>query len=349
MAPLTSRPIYFSLFMFTADMRPDDAAYSRVLIEHIRALTEMGYAGFDVPIAPRPTADHLAEVESYVRLKRRFNDAGLEKVRFTTNVGATRDFDPTSPVAGTRKAALAYLKSRVDITSVLGGESVMAGPIIFPYGVFPSNDDGIPLWSDLLQDWLRPRYELATSVIAELADYATEKGVKLAIEPVDHWETPAPNMISDVLDFLQGIESATAGLTVDCAHVMLGSDGPVAYEKDIQTTIAQRRLHYVHISSLDRGSFNDTWIPWDTFLGPILPDYDGPFLVEVFNAIPAFQNSLRQTRRKFWIPGEDDPEPGWPSAYDVARDALSVLQDQMQRLSAQQHQSPIEDTGSLLP
>jgi len=90
----------------------------------------------------------------------------------------------------------------------------------------------------------------------------------------------------------------------------------------------------VHISSLDRGSFSDTWIPWETFLAPILPAYQGPYLLEVFNAIPAFQNSLRQTRRKFWIPGEDALEPGRPSAYDVARDGLAVLQEQFQRLSA---------------
>ena len=337
MAQPADKLIYFSFFMFTVDMRPDDEAYSRLLIQHIRALTEIGYVGFDLPIPPKATADHAAEVESYVRLKRRFDDAGLQNVRFTTNVGTTRDFDPTSPDAATRQAALAYLKSRVDITAVLGGETVMAGPIIFPYGLFPTNDAGIPLWSDLLQDWLRPRYAQALPVIAELADYATAKGVKLAIEPVDHWETPAPNMVSDVLAFLEGIESPTAGLTVDCAHVMLGSDGPVAYEQDIRRTIAQKRLHYVHISSLDRGSFNDTWIPWHTFLAPIVQAFDGPFLVEVFNAIPAFQTSLRQTRRKFWIPGEDDPEPGLPSAYDVARDGLSVLQHHIQQASAKQH------------
>jgi sugar phosphate isomerase/epimerase len=327
--------VYFSFFMFTVDMRPDDVAYGQQLIDHVKALTEIGYAGFDLPIPPKPTTDHQAEVDSYARLKDRFDQAGLSEVGFTTNVGATRDFDPTSPDPAIRKAALAYLKSRVDITAVLGGETVLAGPIIFPYGVFPTNEAGIPLWSDLLQDWLAPRYANATAVIAELADYASGKGVKLAIEPVDHWETPAPNMVSDVLEFLEGVDSATAGLTVDCAHVMLGSDGPFAYERDIRTTIAQQRLHYVHISSLDRGAFADTWIPWETFLAPILPAYQGPYLLEVFNAIPAFQNSLRQTRRKFWIPGEDAPEPGRPSAYDVAREGLAVLKGQFQRLGAQ--------------
>jgi hypothetical protein len=46
------REIYFSFFMFTADLRPDDTRYTRTLIEHLRALTDMGYDGFDVHIAP---------------------------------------------------------------------------------------------------------------------------------------------------------------------------------------------------------------------------------------------------------------------------------------------------------
>jgi sugar phosphate isomerase/epimerase len=334
MAAGSDRPICFSLFMFTVDMRPDDADYAKVLAGHMRALVEIGYDGFDLPIPARAGVDQRSEIESYARLKQAFDAEGLQGVRFTTNVGATTDFDPTSNDEGERRKALAYLKSRVDITSILGGETVMAGPIVFPYGHYPLLDPETPLWSDALQDWLAPGYERARPVIRELADYAGKKGVKLAIEPVDHWETAAPNMVSDVLDFLKGIDSSEIGLAIDCAHVMLGSSGPAAYARDIEETLAQNRLHYVHISSLDRGSLNDTWIPWRKFLGPILPAYHGPFLVEVFNAIPPFLNALRQTRRKFWIPGEDEPRPGQPSAYDVARDGLAKLQHQIKKLNA---------------
>jgi sugar phosphate isomerase/epimerase len=332
MAAGSDRTILFSLFMFTVDMRPDDPAYTPVLIGHLKALREMGYDGFDLPIPPRDTTDHAPEIESYRRLKQSFDAAGLADAVFTTNVGATQRFDPTSPNAGKRQEALDYLKSRVDITAILGGNTVMAGPIVLPYGGYPSLDDATPLWSDALQDWLVDRYETARPVIAELADYAGSRGVKLAIEPVDHWETAAPNMVSEVLDFLKGIDSSNVGLAVDCAHVMLGSSGPKAYAEDIAETIRQKRLHYVHISSLDRGSMNDTWIPWRKFLGPILPAFDGPYLVEVFNAIPAFQGSLRLTRRKFWIPGEDEAVAGRPSAYDIARDGLAEVRRQFEKL-----------------
>ncbi|WP_341486575.1 sugar phosphate isomerase/epimerase family protein [Pararhizobium sp. A13] len=332
MDPRAKRDIYLSLFMFTADLRPKDEAYTRVLVDHIRALSEMGYDGFDLPIAAQQTADHKAEIDSYVRFKRALDAAGFEALGFTTNVGTTRTFDPTSLYREQREGALAYLKSRVDITSILGGKTIMAGPILFPYGVFPSLDSGTPLWSDALQDWLRPRYELARPIIEELADYAEKKAVKLAIEPVDHWETPAPNMVSDVLGFLQGIRSPQAGLTIDSAHVVLGSNGPEIFADSLRATVGQDRLHYIHISAPDRGAVKGSWIPWKTFLGPILPVYDGPFLIEVFNAVPPFLNGLRLTRSKFWIPGEDRPVPDQRSAYDVARDGLETLRQEFAQL-----------------
>ena len=42
---------------------------------------------------------------------------------------------------------------------------------------------------DALQDWVKPGYERAPAIIAELGEYAGERGVVVGIEPVDHWET----------------------------------------------------------------------------------------------------------------------------------------------------------------
>jgi len=327
--------IYLSFFMFTADLRPSDEAYSAQLIGHIRAMLELGYTGFDLPIAPVQTFDHATEIDHYRRLKARFDEAGLDGVRFTTNVGTTRTFDPTSPYHEQREHALAYLKSRVEITSILGdGDSIMAGPFLFPYGVFPTTDGGDPLWSDALQDWLAQRYPNAHPVFDALSGFAEERGVKLAIEPVDHWETPAPNMVGDVLAFCHGVVSSQTGATFDTAHIVLGSSGPEQFRADVATAHGQRRLHYVHISPPDRGALKDSWIPWDTIMPALLPAYPGPYLIEVFNAVPPFANLMRLSRRRFWIPGEDAPVAGVPSAYDVARDGIAMLRHQIARFDS---------------
>jgi len=329
------REIYFSFFMFTADLRPDDPAYTRILVDHLQALTAMGYDGFDVHIAPPSgPVDHRREVDAYAALKQTFADAGLRDLRFTTNVGTTQTFDITSPDAEQRRQALAYLESRVDITRVLGGASIMSGPFLYPYGAFPVTDAGEPIWSDALQDWIQPRFEAARPVYRELAAYAEQQGVQLAIEPVKSWETPPPNMVSEVLDFLDGADGADSlpgGVTVDTAQVVLESQGPSVFRENVARAAARGRLLYVHVSAPDRGAVHDSWIPWDTMLSEIAPVYDGPYLVEVFNAIPPFDSSMRMARRRFWRPGEDDPQPDRPSAYDVARAGLEAMQSALAR------------------
>jgi len=326
--------IYFSFFMFTADLKPDDERYTQVLVNHCKALLEMGYVGFDVHIAPGPaTVDHDLEVASYVRLKKAFDAAGVGDVPFTTNVGTTRTFDITSPYGQQRTQALAYLKSRVDITSVLGeSAALMSGPFLYPYGAFPLTDDGEEIWSDALQDWLAHRYVLAQGSFAELVDYAAEKNVTLAIEPVKSWETPGPNMVSDVLDFLESFESQPAGVAIDTAQVVMESQGPEVFKQNIVRATRQDRLHYVHVSAPDRGAIADSWIPWEVMFDQFAQVYGGPYLVEVFNAVPPFVNSMRMTRRRFWRPGEDDPTSA-DSAYKVAAAAIDTVRAQLARVA----------------
>ena len=324
------RDIFFSFFMFTADLKPEDSRYTRVLVDHLKALTDMGYDGFDVHIASQPaTVDHHLEVESYAGLRKAFDSAGLEDAKFTTNVGTTRTFDPTSPYEEQRRQALSYLKSRVDITRILGGDSIMSGPFLYPYGVFPVTDAGEQIWSDALQDWMKPRFYAARSAYEELADYAATQEVKLAIEPVKSWETPPPNMVSEVLDFLDGLEHPQGGVTIDTAQVVMESQGPSVFKDNVARAARQGQLYYVHISAPDRGAVRDSWIPWDLILNEIEPVYRGPYLVEVFNAIPPFDSSMRMARRRFWRPGEDDPVPDVDSAYDVALAALEELREHL--------------------
>lgn len=324
------RDVFFSFFMFTADLRPEDPRCTQILINHLKALTDMGYDGFDLHIASRPAAvDHRLEVESYVGLKKAFDKAGLKDVKFTTNVGTTRTFDPTSPYEEQRSQALSYLKSRVDITRVLGGDSIMSGPFLYPYGVFPVTDTDEPIWSDALLDWMKSRYHAARSVFEDLAAYAETQKVKLAIEPVKSWETPPPNMVSEVLDFLDGLEHRHCGVTIDTAQVVMESQGPSVFRDNVARAARQDRLYYVHLSAPDRGAVRDSWIPWDIVLNELEPVYRGPYLIEVFNAIPPFDSSMRMARRRFWRPGEDEPTPNADSAYDVAMAALDELREQV--------------------
>lgn len=332
MSTASKSEIYFSFFMFTVDLMPEDTEYSKILVKHLQTIAEMGYDGFDLHIAPRSAkVPHKDEVASYNRLKQAFDDAGLKNAKFATNVGTTSFFDPTSPYKEQREGALAYLKSRVEITSVLGGEgAIMSGPFIYPYGAFPLTDLGEPMWSDALQDWMPQRYRAALPILEEVAEYAQKLNVQLAIEPVKNWETPPPNMVSEVLDFIAPI-SAPCGVTFDTAQILMESQGPDVFRQNVARALEGESLTYVHISAPDRGEVRDSWIPWDLMLGEIAPVYKGPYLIEVFNAIPPLDSGMRMTRRRFWRPGEDPAEPGRDSAYDVARTSLATLKAQLAR------------------
>jgi sugar phosphate isomerase/epimerase len=134
-------------------------------------------------------------------------------------------------------------------------------------------------------------------------------------------------MVSEVLDFLECLDHPQGGVTIDTAQVVMESQGPSVLKENVARATRQDRLYYVHISAPDRGAVKDSWVPWDVLSREIEPVYRGPYLIEVFNAIPPFDSSMRMARRRFWRPGEDDPVPGGDSAYDVARAALEELRE----------------------
>ncbi|ACK67121.1 Xylose isomerase domain protein TIM barrel [Rippkaea orientalis PCC 8801] len=322
--------IYLSFFMFTTNLQPDNLAYRKVVVDHIKQLQTFGYSGFEFPIAPTFGSDFSQDIQNYADLRQYLDDQGLSAVKIATNVGCTRTYDPTSPYPEQRQKALAYLKSRVDITHALRGE-IMMGPIVIPYGVFPTTDFNEPIWSDQLQDELAVRYQTAQPVLNELGIYAAQKNVKLAIEPITHWETPGPNKLSQLMDFLDGVDCKQVGVVIDSAHETLDGDGPEIFKTQVAELARQGRLHYIQVSPPDRGALHTSWIPWQSFLEPVLDVYNGPIAVEIFNAIPAFIGSLRLSRRKFWIPGEDTPNT-YPSAYDIAQKAIEATQREINQV-----------------
>ena len=79
----------------------------------------------------------------------------------------------------------------------------------------------------------------------------------------------------------------------------------------------------VQLSPPDRGRLDRSWLPWTPFLERVLPYYQGPLAIEMFNALPVFQPLLRLSRRKYWIAGVDAPSND-PSAMDVAAASLAA-------------------------
>ncbi|MDJ0590620.1 MAG: sugar phosphate isomerase/epimerase family protein [Pleurocapsa sp. MO_226.B13] len=328
--PKSLPDIYLSFFQFATDMRPDDLAYREVVLGHIKQLTRFGYSGFEFHIAPTSPENYCQDLKNYHNLRTYLDDRGLENIKLTTNVGATADCDPSSPDKQIQQQGIEYLKSRIDITAALRGEILM-GPIIVPYNVFLTTDSGEPIWSDRLQDELAIRYQTAQPILNELGLYAEQKNVKLAIEPITHWETPGPNTLAQLIDFLKGVKSKQVGAIIDCAHEILDGAGPEIFKAQVTELARESRLHYVQVSPPHRGAVHQSWIPWQSFLEPILEVYPGPIAIEMFNAIPGLVDLVRISRRKFWIPGEDEPN-AYPNAYEIAEAAIEKTQWELKQI-----------------
>lgn len=325
MSPRPEPAYYLSFFLFTTDPQPGDHDSRERLLRQIHQLVAMGYSGFELPIPPSDPGKAEVELEAYHQLRLSLDAEGLDSVAFTTNVAATPLYDPTSADSAVREAALRYLKSRVDITAALRG-SVMMGPLIFPYGARPLGQDGFELWSDALQSALPAGYRRAAGVLTALAEHALERNVRLAIEPITHWETSAPNTLQQLLAFLEQVSHPQLGVVIDSAHELLDGAGPDRFAVQVQSLAAARRLHYVQLSAPDRGRLDQSWLPWQQFLERVLPHYDGPLAIEMFNALPAFQPLLRLSRPKYWIPEVDVPSQA-PSAMEVAASSLQASRE----------------------
>jgi D-psicose/D-tagatose/L-ribulose 3-epimerase len=315
-------PYYLSFFLFTTDPQPTDPVARERLLDQVEELVAMGYGGFELPIPPSNLADPEAEVEAYRQLRTALDVRGFADVAITTNVAATPAFDPTAEDPTVRQQSLRYLKSRVAITAALRGK-VMMGPIVFPYGQRPLGPVGEPLWSDSLQASLPAGYQRAAEVLSELAAYASSLDVLLAIEPITHWETVAPNTLSQLQAFLELVANPQLGVVIDSAHEVLDGAGPELFAEQVVALAKAGRLHYVQLSAPDRGRLDRSWLPWGPFLEKVLPHYQGPLAIEIFNALPAFQPLLRLGRRKYWIAEVDIPTDA-PSAMVVAERSLQA-------------------------
>jgi len=324
--------------MFDSNTRLYDKTIRQSYIQHMLELVDYGYAGFELHIdrssevaTAYPSCSD--EIEAYAEFRHEIDQAGLSHVALATNVGSSAALDPSSNDADRRAAGLEFLQSRIDITAALRGK-IMMGPVLVPYGAFVhSAPNGEDVWSDALQEELTQRYDNAAPVLNQLGDYAQSRDVKVAIEPITHWETPGPNKLAQLTAFLKKVASRNIGAIIDSAHETLDGDGPDKFIAQVSQLADDGRLHYAQASPPDRGSLEHSWLPWGPIFRPLLSHYQGPVAIEIFNALPGFTQGLRLSRRKYWIPGID-PASSWPSAYEVAKASLHKLRLEFDRILA---------------
>jgi len=202
------------------------------------------------------------------------NTAAIKTVAEQTNMnilicgafGPTRDISSTDPAI--RQNGLDYLKTCIDITDNVGA-NMLSGPMYSATGKtnLLSKQEKHEQWSYAVEN------------IQSTATYAAASGIKLAVEPLNRFETDFINTVDQAMNFLSRVDMDNVGLLLDTFHMNIE-------EIDIAAAIrrAGSKLFNFHACSNDRGTPGRDHINWPqikTALADI--SYDGCMVIESFN------------------------------------------------------------------
>jgi D-psicose/D-tagatose/L-ribulose 3-epimerase len=163
--------------------------------------------------------------------------------------------------------AKSYLCRLIDQATEIGSP-VVCGPMYSAVG------------KDHLSDEVARKAEWERSVagIREMAGYAASQGVKLAMEPLNRFETDLINVVSQGLKFCHDTEMENVGLHLDTFHMHLEEKSSAAAIR-----LADKKIFHVHACENDRGVPGTGQVRWDE-IAQALKDvqYPGPVVIESF-------------------------------------------------------------------
>jgi D-psicose/D-tagatose/L-ribulose 3-epimerase len=179
--------------------------------------------------------------------------------------GPDRDVSHEDP--SVRERGLEYLRFCIDLAAEVGSPHV-AGPMYSATGK-----------ARLLSEEEREQQrQWATDSLRTAGQYAAERGVRLAIEPLNRFETDLVNTTAQGVDLCERIGLDNVGLLIDTFHMNIE-------EKDIAAAIREAgdRVFHFHACENDRGAPGSGHVEWDAVFRA-LDDigYSGQVAIESF-------------------------------------------------------------------
>jgi len=233
---------------------PFDTSRHLSLVDHVRSL------GFDLlEVAVEDPA--LVDVGA---LKAAAAHAGL-KLIICGAFGPDRDLANADPTP--RANAAAYLRTLIDMAAETGSPLV-AGPMYSSVGKARLETE-----AERAAEWQR-----AVEGLRAACAYAAERHVRLALEPLNRFETDMVNVVEQGLRMIADVGSAALGLHLDTFHMHLE-------ERDSAAAIrrAGDRLFHFHACENDRGVPGWGQVHWHAVAGALRDiGYGGDVVIESF-------------------------------------------------------------------
>jgi len=236
-------------------------AMNQSLFPVLDQIRDIGFDGVEIPLFP-------LDVRNWEDWRRKLDDLGLERVAVAINGPSV---NPLSDSEEIRHLALEQNQIALDCAEVLGA-NILAGPFHSALGVFTGKAA-----SPQERQW-------GIQHIRSLADYAEKKGIRLALEYLNRFESYLFTCTADMLDFVREVNHPACQVMFDTFHANIE-------EKDIVGALHSCGKHLIHVQF----SENDRSTPGAGHLdfAPIIQtlkamDYRGMVSIEAFSmALPA--------------------------------------------------------------
>ena len=192
--------------------------------------------------------------------------------------GPNRNISSSDPEI--RENARKYRLWLIDAADQLGSETI-CGPMYSAVG-----KDHIEDPVERLEEWQR-----AVAGIKEIAAVAQKKGIKLAMEPLNRFETDMINVVSQGLKFIEETGMDNVGFHLDTFHMHLE-------EKNSADAIrkAGKKVFHFHAFENDRGIPGTGQVHWDEIVKALKDiNYQGPVVIE------SFTNQVKEIARAVCI------------------------------------------------
>lgn len=229
------------------------------------AIEKTAGAGFDlIEILLPPSMDlNAAEV------RKQLDDHHLD-------VACSLNLPKEAHIAFYPEAAEQLIKEAVDLSSALES-GLLCGVLHGGIGVFSGN----------------PLTEKESVIIAQVwsrvADYAAEKGIGIAIEPVNRYESYVCNTAQNVLDLIRATGKDNLFVHLDTFHMNIEENN--FYDPVIA---AGSRLRHFHITESHRGIPGEGTVNWEELFRALKETgFSGNLVLENFSSsIPGMQQMV---------------------------------------------------------
>jgi D-psicose/D-tagatose/L-ribulose 3-epimerase len=231
--------------------------FSAATLDLIDKVADFGFDLIEICVEDPATIDSVA-------IARRLNKAGI-KATVCGAFGPDRDI--SSDEVAKRENGLAYIARCVEIAAELGSP-LIAGPMYSAVGK-----------TRLLSKPEREaQWALSIDSMKRASDIAQKKHVRLAVEPLNRFETDLLNTVGQAMDWLGRLARENVGLLIDTFHMNIE-------ERSIPDAIrlAGEKVFHFHGCSNDRGAPGKDHLPWLAIVRALREiNYSGATVIEAF-------------------------------------------------------------------